>query len=41
MVSVVLDNLAEGRTREQIVRDYPPLKVEDVKAAISYTSELV
>jgi uncharacterized protein (DUF433 family) len=41
MVSVVLDNLAEGRTAEQIVRDYPPLKIEDVKAAISYTSELV
>jgi uncharacterized protein (DUF433 family) len=41
MVSVILDNLAEGRNPEEIVRDYPPLKVEDVKAAISYTSELV
>lgn len=40
MVSVVLDNLAEGRTREQIVRDYPPLKIEDVKAAIAYAAEL-
>jgi len=36
MVSVILDNLAEGRTPEQIVRDYPPLKIEDVKAAFAY-----
>jgi len=40
MVSVVLDNLAEGRTAEQIVRDYPPLKIEDIKAAIGYAAEL-
>jgi len=40
MVSVILDNLAEGRTPEQIVRDYPPLKIEDVKAAIAYAAEL-
>ena len=41
MVSVILDNLAEGATPEEIVRDYPPLKIEDVKAAIVYTAELV
>ncbi len=40
MVSVILDNLAEGRTPEQLVRDYPPLKMEDVKAAIAYAAEL-
>ena len=40
MVSVILDNLAEGATPEMIVRDYPPLKVEDVKAAIAYAAEL-
>lgn len=40
MVSVILDNLAEGRTPEQVVRDYPPLKNEDVKAAIAYAAEL-
>jgi uncharacterized protein (DUF433 family) len=39
-VSVILDNLAEGRTPQQIVRDYPPLKIEDVKAAIAYAAEL-
>lgn len=40
MVSVILDNLAEGRSPEQIVRDYPPLRIEDVKAAIAYAAEL-
>lgn len=40
MVSVVLDNLAEGATPERIVRDYPPLKIEDVRAAIAYAAEL-
>ena len=40
MVSVILDNLAEGASPEQIVRDYPPLKIDDVKAAIAYASEL-
>ena len=40
MVSVILDNLAEGATPAMIVRDYPPLKVDDVKAAIAYAAEL-
>jgi uncharacterized protein (DUF433 family) len=40
MVSVILDNLAEGATQETIVRDYPPLQIEDVKAAIAYAAEL-
>jgi uncharacterized protein (DUF433 family) len=40
MVSVILDNLAEGRTSEEIVRDYPPLKIEDIRAAIAYAAEL-
>jgi uncharacterized protein (DUF433 family) len=39
-VSVILDNLAEGATPATIVRDYPPLKIEDVKAAIAYAAEL-
>lgn len=40
MVSVILDNLAEGATPATIVRDYPPLKLEDVRAAIAYAAEL-
>jgi uncharacterized protein (DUF433 family) len=40
MVAVILDNLAEGVTPEQIVADYPPLTLEDVRAAIAYAAAL-
>ena len=37
---VVLDNLAAGLTAEEIVSEYPTLKIEDVHAAIAYAAEL-
>ncbi len=40
MISVILDNLADGLTFEEIVKDYPPLTLEDVKAAIAYAAQL-
>ncbi|YAF96122.1 MAG: DUF433 domain-containing protein [Nodularia sp. CChRGM 3473] len=40
MVSVILDNLADGLTFEEIVKDYPPLTLEDIKAAIAYAAQL-
>ncbi|MBI4824516.1 MAG: DUF433 domain-containing protein [Nitrospirae bacterium] len=40
MVTVILDNLAEGATPEEIVSEYPPLTLDDVKAAIVYAAEL-
>lgn len=40
MVSVILDNLAEGISEDEILKTYPSLKPEDVKAAISYAAEL-
>lgn len=40
MVSVVLDNLAEGLTTLEIVADYPPLTAEDVRAAVAYAATL-
>ena len=40
MVSVILDNLAEGAGEEDILESYPSLNPEDVKAAISYAAEL-
>ena len=40
MVSVILDNLADGLTAEEIVAEYPPLQLEDVKAALSYAAAL-
>ena len=40
MVSVILDNLAAGQSPEAILRDYPSLMPEAVKAAIAYAAEL-
>ena len=40
MVSVILDNLADEMTPEEIVREYPPLTIEGVKAAIAYAAAL-
>ena len=40
MVSVILDNLAEGLPVEEIVQEYPPLTSDDVCAAIAYAATL-
>lgn len=40
MVSVILDNLAEPLTIDEIIRDYPPLTLDDVRAAILYAADL-
>jgi len=40
MVSVVLDNLAAGLTTEEIIRSYPSLSVETVRAAITCAADL-
>ncbi len=40
MVSVILDNIAEGLNENEIIESYPALKIEDIKAAISYAASL-
>ena len=40
LVSVVLDNLAEGMSPTEIVQEYPPLIPEDVRAAMAYAAAL-
>ncbi|HEY2252432.1 MAG TPA: DUF433 domain-containing protein [Planctomycetaceae bacterium] len=40
MVSVILDNLAEGESAESVVANYPSLTVEDVRAALHYAASL-
>ena len=40
MVSVILDNFADGLTADEIVREYPPLTPEDVRAALAYAAML-
>lgn len=40
MVSVVLDNLAAGFSVDDILKSYPSLSRESVRAAIVYAAEL-
>lgn len=40
MVSVILDNLAAGLTDAELLKSYPSLMIEDIKAAIAYAAEL-
>ena len=40
MASVVLDNLAAGIPVDEIIKSYPSLKPEDIRAAIAYAAEL-
>ncbi|MBI5850324.1 MAG: DUF433 domain-containing protein [Planctomycetes bacterium] len=39
-VSLVLDFLASGMEVEEILRDYPQLTVEDIRACVAYGSEM-
>ena len=40
MVSVIVDNVAAGVAREEILRRYPALTDPDVDAALAYAAEL-
>lgn len=39
-VSVVLDNIAAGLDKAEIIQSYPALTPEDIQAALFYASEL-
>ena len=39
-VSVILDCLAEGMTEKEILKEYPALTAQDIKAAIEYAALL-
>ena len=41
LVSAILDNIAAGADRSQILAGYPSLKPEDFDAALYYAAELV
>lgn len=38
-IYVVLDMLAEGMTNQEIIKSYPDLTEEDIKAAIRFASD--
>lgn len=40
LVTNILDSLAEGASREDILRSYPSLRPEHIDAAIAYAAEL-
>lgn len=39
-VYLILSLVAEGASEEDIIKDYPSLTVEDIKAAIKYAAKL-
>ena len=39
-VTVILDSLAEGATKDEILMSYPALSLEHIKAALVYAAEL-
>ena len=40
-VSVVLDNLADGESPEDILQNYPSLRKEHIPAALAYAADVV
>lgn len=40
MVTVILDCLADGLTAEEIVKSYPSISLEGVRASLHYAADL-
>ncbi len=40
LVTSILESLAEGSSREEILRSYPSLRIEHIDAALLYAAEL-
>lgn len=41
LVTNILDSVAEGASRDEILRSYPTLRPEHIDAALAYAAELV
>lgn len=39
-VTVILDSLAEGATKDEVLASYPSLMMEHINAALAYAAEL-
>ena len=39
-IAIILDSLAEGLGPEEIMKEYPPLTLDDIHAALAYAAEL-
>jgi uncharacterized protein (DUF433 family) len=40
LVTTILDSIAEGSTRDEILQSYPSLRPEHIDAALAYAAEL-
>lgn len=40
MVSIILDNLAAGVDEQELLRSYPSLNLDHIRAAIAYAADL-
>ena len=40
MVSVIVDNIAAGVSRQEVLRSYPSINDQDIEAALQYAAEL-
>ena len=40
MVSVILDNLSEGISYDEIMKEFPPITRDDLLAVLNYAAEL-
>ncbi len=40
LISVILDNLAEGATEEEILKEYPSLQKGDIFVSLQYAASL-
>lgn len=39
-VSLIVDNLSEGTSEEEILAAYPPLSRDDIRAALAFAAEI-
>jgi len=39
-VTVILDSLAEGAAKEDVLASYPSLRIDHINAALAYAAEL-
>jgi uncharacterized protein (DUF433 family) len=40
LVSVILENLADGISYDEVLEDYPRIKKEDIEAVLDYAAKL-
>lgn len=40
-VAIILGSLADGMSIDEILQEYPQLKVDDIQAVLSYAAEVV